>query len=117
MLDSKDVPTGTAVLILSQVLGSALFLQAGQSVFTNRLVELVPKYAPGLDPRFVLEAGATAISRVIPSDLALGVQQAYSEALTRAFLVSTILAALTIIGSACMEWKSVKEKKIEMAVA
>lgn len=40
---------------------------------------------------------------------------AYNNALTKTFLVAAIMAAFTIIGSAAIEWKSVKgeKKKVE----
>jgi hypothetical protein len=117
VLDIKDVPTGTAVVVFLQTLGGALFVSIGQNVFTNKLVEGVIANVPGLDPAIVLGTGATSIQTTIPPEMLPGVTLAYSSALTRSFLVAAIMAAFTIIGSVFVEWKSVKGKKIEMAVA
>ena len=115
VLDIKDVPTGTSVLIFLQTLGGALFVSIGQSVFTNKLKDDLALYVPSLDPTIVLSTGATNIQYLIPKEFLPGVTLSYNNALTRAFTVSTAMAAMSIIGSALIEWKSVKGKKVEVA--
>lgn len=75
------------------------------------------KYAPSIDPKIVLATGATSIQQTINKADLPGVTLAYNNALTRAFLVAAIMASFTFIGSAAIEWKSVKGKKIEMGAA
>jgi hypothetical protein len=121
VLDISDVPTGTAVLIFLQTLGGALFVSVAENVFSNKLISGVAQHAPGLDPTVVLTVGATNIQSYLaetaPQYLS-GVILAYNEALTKAFTVATAMAALSIIGSATIEWKSVKGKKnVETAMA
>lgn len=119
VLNISDVPTGTAVLIFLQTLGGALFVSVAENVFTNKLVDGVIQNAPGLDPRFVLTTGATNIQSVTPLQYLAGVTRAYNDALVQAFIVATVMAAASIIGSATIEWKSVKKgkKKVEVAAA
>jgi len=117
VLDISQVPVGTSVIIFVQTLGGALFVSVGQNVFTNRLVQGLAKYAPSVDPKIVLSTGATSIQQTIEKASLPGVTLAYNNALTHAFLVAAIMAAFTFIGSAAIEWKSVKGKKVEMAAA
>ncbi|KAH6666631.1 putative HC-toxin efflux carrier [Halenospora varia] len=117
VLDISQVPIGTSVIIFVQTLGGALFVSVGQNVFTNKLSEGLAKYAPTVDPKIVLSTGATSIQKSIDKALLPGVTLAYNNALTQAFLVAAIMATATIIGSAAIEWKSVKGKKIEMGAA
>lgn len=117
VLNDKDLPTGTAVVVFTQTLGGSLFVSVSQNVFSNKLVEYVHDYAPGLDPATVLSAGATGVQKVIPSEFLDGVTLAYNDALMQTFLVSAALAATTIVGSGFMEWRSVKGKKMDMAMA
>lgn len=42
---------------------------------------------------------------------------AYSDAIMDTFYVATAMAAVSILGAAAFEWKSVKGKKIEMSAA
>jgi MFS family permease len=123
VLDISLVPIGTSVVIFVQTLGGALFVSIGQSVFTNKLNSGLKEYVPGLDPTVVLQTGATSIQKTIDKAYLPGVTLAYNNALTDAYLVATTMAALTIIGSLSIEWKSVKGKKtvegkkIEMGAA
>ncbi|KAI2629894.1 putative efflux pump [Hypoxylon sp. NC1633] len=116
VLDIKDVPTGTSVLVFVQTVGGALFVSVGQTVFTNKLVQELAGI-PGLDSSSVLNAGATNLVRTLPAELLPKVVLAYSDALTTAFIVGTALVAFTVFGSLTVEWKSVKGKKIEAALA
>ncbi|CAK7237930.1 hypothetical protein SBRCBS47491_010210 [Sporothrix bragantina] len=117
VLDIKDVPTGTSVIVFLQTLGGALFVSICQNIFTNKLSENIHSLVPNLDPATVLAAGATGYQKVVSAADLPGVTLAYSEALTQTFVVSTALAAMTIIGSAAIEWKSVKGKNVEIGMA
>lgn len=115
-LKIEDVPTGTAVVILMQTLGGAVFVGVGQNIFTNKLVEGLRTAAPNLSVQFVLETGATKLKSEIASELLPGVISAYNEALTETFIVGLAMTCLSIIGALTMEWRSVKGQKI-VAVA
>lgn len=117
ILDISEVPVGTSVIIFLQTLGGALFVSIGQNVFTNKLALDLAKYVPTLDPKIVLMTGATSIQKTIAKEYLPGVTLAYNNALTHAFLVAAVMAAVTIVGALAIEWKSVKGKKVEMAAA
>jgi MFS family permease len=117
VLDISQVPIGTSVIVFVQTLGGALFVSIGQNVFSNKLLEDLAKYAPSIDPNIILKTGATSIQQTIDKADLPGVTLAYNNALTQAFLVACIMVALSLIGSATIEWKSVKGKKIEMGAA
>lgn len=65
----------------------------------------------------MLSVGATSIQQTIDKADLPGVILAYNSALTHAFLVAAIIASFTMVGALCIEWKSVKGKKIEMGAA
>ncbi|KAK0610986.1 major facilitator superfamily-domain-containing protein [Immersiella caudata] len=118
VLAIEDVPTGTAIIVFMQTLGGALFVSVAQNVFTNKLVENIASYVPEIpEPRFVLGVGATNVQHVVDPALLPGVTQAYNDALTQTFIVFTALSVVSIVGAAFTEWKSVKGKKVEMAIA
>ncbi|KAG0650946.1 Aspyridones efflux [Hyphodiscus hymeniophilus] len=117
ILDISQVPIGTSVIIFLQTLGGALFVSIGNNIFNNKLVQDLAKYAPSIDPNIVLSTGATSIQHSIDKADLPGVTLAYNNALTQTFLAASIMAALTIFGSAAIEWKSVKGKKVEVAAA
>ncbi|KAF4509291.1 hypothetical protein G6O67_005560 [Ophiocordyceps sinensis] len=115
VLDIADVPTGTALIIFAQALGGALFVTAGNTVFSNRLVAFLAEYVPHVDPQVVVSAGATGIRGAVAAQDVDGVVHAYNSALSNCFLVSTATASAAIFGAVMVEWKSVKGKNIEMA--
>ncbi|CAN8099893.1 unnamed protein product [Discula destructiva] len=120
VLNHKDLPTGTAIIVFCQTIGGSLFVSVGENVFNNKLVSFVGEYAPGMDAGLVLRTGATSIQQVVkeqfPQYLA-GVTLAYSDAITQTFLVSAAMGAISIIGSALTPWGSVKGKKVEVGLA
>jgi len=113
----EDVPTATAIINFSLTLGGALFVSVGQNIFTNRLGSNLAANVPSLDMSIVLKVGATSIRTAVDSANIGGVLSAYNDALTQTYYVSVAMACLSIIGSAGMEWKSVKGKKVEAVSA
>ncbi|KAH9902351.1 putative efflux pump [Xylariomycetidae sp. FL2044] len=117
VLDIKDVPVGTSVIIFCQTLGGALFVSVGQNVFQNKLVQELAAHAPSVDPRAVLGAGATGLIDSLPASVIPDIILSYSNALTTTFIAGIALAVFTVFGSVMVEWKSVKGKNVEVGLA
>ena len=88
-----------------------------QNTFNNRLISNLISDASSLDPGLILSVGATNLKNTVDPAMLGGVLKAYNSALTQTFYVSAALAALSIFGSAAIEWKSVKGKKLETITA
>jgi hypothetical protein len=114
VLPIADVPVGTAVIMFTQTFGGALFVSVAQNVFTNRLLAGLMEVAQGFDANLILKLGATSLTEAVPEQFLPGVLVAYNRALTQTWYVSVAMACLTALGTAGLEWKSVKGKKIEM---
>lgn len=117
VLPIADIPVGTALIMFTQTFGGALFVSVGQNVFQNRLLSGLLQQASGFDPSLILKTGATTLKTAVPAEFLPGVLVAYNDALTQTWYVSVAMACLTGIGSAFLEWKSVKGKKIETGMA
>jgi hypothetical protein len=117
VLPLVDVPVGTATIMFIQTFGGALFVSVSQNVFTNRLVSGLLEEARGFDSSMILRLGATTLKKAVPPEYLPGVLIAYNRALTQTFYVAVAMSCLTVIGSLSLEWKSVKEKKVEPAPA
>jgi MFS family permease len=109
VLDIKDVPSGTSIVILVQTLGGTIFVSIAQSLFSNQLVKSLHELTPTLDPVSVLAAGATELRQTLPRELLPGVIMAYNTALTKAFLAAAAMGAISVFGSLTMPWTSVKK--------
>lgn len=117
VLPAADVPIGTAIIMFAQTLAGALSVSIGQNVFENKLLQGLHASVPDLDPAIVISAGATNLVKLVPAADLDKVLVAYNDTLTQVFYVAVAMGALSIIGSALMEWKSVKGQKLEMAAA
>lgn len=120
VLELKDIPTGTSMLIFAQTFGGALFISVAQNVFTNRLASNIVKTVPTLNPAIVLKTGATQLSKAVTAQdpsLLPGVLSSYNDALDQTYYVAVALACLSLFGALGIEWKSVKGKKLEAVAA
>lgn len=113
VLPLNQVQTATALLMFFQTLGATVFISVSQNVFVNRLILHLRQLLPNLDPQIVINAGATNLKLIIDVSDTPNLLVAYNRALNEMFLVPTIMASFTVIGSLLMEWKSVKEPKAE----
>ncbi|KAF8211711.1 major facilitator superfamily domain-containing protein [Mycena galopus ATCC 62051] len=116
VLELKDVAIGTALVMFANTLGGALFVAIAQSVFTSRLVSGLVATVPSVSPTLVLSNGADSLKEVIASEFLPDVLVAYNQALMMAFYVSMALGVIALAGACAVEWRSVKEKKVEMSV-
>ncbi|KAF7312733.1 Major facilitator superfamily transporter [Mycena indigotica] len=108
VLDLKDVPTGTAVVLFLQTMGGSIFVSVAQNVFQNQLVSGLRTQVPSVDPRVLLGAGAASIRAVVPGDVLGAVIRVYNTALVNAFYVAVAAGCLSAIGALVIEWKSIK---------
>ncbi|KAE8147316.1 putative efflux pump antibiotic resistance protein [Aspergillus avenaceus] len=113
----EDVPTATAILSFAQTLGGSLFISVAQTAFTNKLTNVLATTVPDLDPSVVLDGGAANLAGHVPEKYLPAVLLGYNVGLRHAYIVGTAMAALSLFGSACVEWKSFKGKKIETGIA
>jgi hypothetical protein len=107
VLAKPDAPTGISLMFFAQTLGGAIFVSAGQNVFSSHLVSSLSNVA-GLDAVSIINSGATNIRTVVSSASLSLVLTAYNKALTDVYRVAVITTCLSIVGALTMEWKSVK---------
>ncbi|VUC31555.1 unnamed protein product [Clonostachys rosea] len=117
VLKGRDIPLGTSAVLLSQTLGGATFLAVGQNVFQSRLVEQLSQKVPNIDPKTVLDHGASGLKAAVTAQYgeatALAILTAYNDAIQRCFLICLILSCLTIFGGLTMEWVSVRKPETD----
>lgn len=114
VLSKKDMPVGNAVAIFFNSLGGAISISIAQNIFSNGLVQEIPKHTTGVNPNTIIAAGATHIREVTPASQLAGVLEAYDIAVTNAFILSIACAVFAFVFSLGFEWKSVKGKKLDM---
>ena len=114
VLARPDVAQGSALIMFTRFLGSAIFLPVAQTVFINGLVKKVSNL-PGIDPSAVTHAGATELRNMASgNDLRLLLGD-YNDALVDVFYLVTATCCMTFVGSIFIEWRSMKPKDGEQA--
>ncbi|KAI9778732.1 MAG: hypothetical protein M1839_007963 [Geoglossum umbratile] len=113
VLPLEDVPVGTACVMFFQSLGGALFISIGQTVFQNGLIRGTHQFAPDIDPKLLLNAGATMIRTVLERAGKLnelqGAIEAYMVGLRDTYRVTIACCVVAFIAACFLEWRSVKE--------
>ena len=111
VLPIQDVPTGSSLMNLSQLVGGAIFVSVGQNIFANRLISGLATI-PGIDTSSVIKTGATTLRNIVDDPASLRrVLAIYNNSLVEVFRVALGLSCVSFIGAVGMEWKSVKSKK------
>lgn len=100
-----------ALVIFGQTFGGAVFLNFASLIFGTYLKKGLAKYAPEVDPRTVIAAGATGFREKIAKGSIYAVSQAYNFAFDKVFYLAVGTAVATFVFSFGMGWKKIKTKK------
>lgn len=115
VLKGRDIALGTSAMIFWQTISGTIFLSVAQNLFADHLVSEIEARAPGVDAQFVVASGASDVqatmSKVYSPTQVTEIVASYAAALQKVFLLSLILATLTVLGSASLEWKNVNKGK------
>ncbi|KAL8781664.1 MAG: hypothetical protein Q9213_005906 [Squamulea squamosa] len=107
VLDKDNAPIGVSLMFFGQSLGGVISLSAAQNVLSNNLIANLSAF-PNIDPRTIVETGATALRSIFsPSDLP-EVLLAYSKAIKQVFYIALGISSASIFAGLSMEWRSVK---------
>ena len=97
-------------------MGGALFVSAGQVLYTNRLLARVPALVPGVSPALVLATGATELRKVFSAEEVPGVVRAYMDGLKLTFVLAVALAGVTLPVALFAKWRNIKPQVPGVAV-
>ncbi|KAI0890922.1 putative efflux pump antibiotic resistance protein [Annulohypoxylon nitens] len=114
VLERPDIATGSAVVMFTRFLGSAIFLPVAQNIFLNGLVSKLTNL-PGISPAAVTGGGATELRSLASGDDLATLLSDYNYALIDVYYMMIATAGLTIFGSIFVEWRSLKARAKEQA--
>lgn len=110
VLAQADVSIGISLMFFAQSLGGAVFVCIGQAIFVNDLSQGL-KGIRGIDIEAIIEAGATSLARVVPSEKLHSVLVVYNDALLKTFLVVVVVSCFMVLPALGMEWRNIKNKE------
>ncbi|CAD6589968.1 MAG: hypothetical protein ASARMPREDX12_004093 [Alectoria sarmentosa] len=115
-VEASEISSVTAITLFFQTMGGAFFVSAGETAYTNRLLERVPLLAPGVSPALVVATGATQLRAVFSAQELPGIVLAYMDGLKLAFALAVALAGVTLPIALFAKWRNVKPKVPGVAV-
>lgn len=110
VLPRNEVSIGISVLFFGQTLFGAIFVSVGQNVLDNQLAKRLAGIS-SITSKQLQTAGITGLFDLISPENHTAALEAYNDSLRICFQVGLILACLSILGAAGMEWRSVKKNK------
>lgn len=110
-LPPAQIPAAMALTAFSQSFFGALFLSFSDTIFTNSLKTLVPKYAPSVDPQTVINAGASGVRAVAQGLNLAGVLVAYAKSVDRVFYLTAGASVGALISGWFMGFKDIRKKE------
>ncbi|RSM20202.1 hypothetical protein CDV31_000999 [Fusarium ambrosium] len=116
VLPPRDIPMGISVSMLFQGLGGAVLISAANNVLNEKLLHYINDLGiSGVNGMDVINAGATGFRNVVPAEHVGQVVEAYNQALRKTFQIALIMACLSALPTAMLEWKSVKKSSSGLA--
>ena len=100
-----------------QFVSGGMGIGMGQSIFTNRLLDSLPTYAPGVSPAQVLAVGAVGIADAFPPSQVEGILQSYMVGLRSSWLMTLGLTSAAFVVSLAAGWTSIKPNKKPAPIA
>lgn len=106
----------TAIAVFFQFFGGAVFIAISETIFVSRLTAALHEYAPSLDAKKVIAAGATGLRTVVKleggtGEVLDGAIAAYNVAVTTTFYLMAAGAVVATFFALGIEWRSVKEEQ------
>ncbi|KAF2112853.1 major facilitator superfamily domain-containing protein [Lophiotrema nucula] len=108
VLSRRQIPRATALLVLFQTLSATVFISVCESIFVNRLGIHLQHLLPDFDLQTLTGVGAVDLISKYDTKGDADLLSAYNSALAETFVVSVVLASITIIGSLAIENGNVK---------
>lgn len=119
IVPAVEVSSVTAIILFWQTLAGAIFVSVAQSLFTNKLVQSLPREVPGINPQLVIATGATELRDVFNDEQMVGVIRSYMDGLKDAYTLAIALAAcsvVVVIGMVAFDRRTVRKGMIGAAV-
>ncbi|KAE8146564.1 major facilitator superfamily domain-containing protein [Aspergillus avenaceus] len=109
-LPTSLIPVAMALTMFFSTFFGALFLSFANTILTNSLQTLVPKYAPAVSPATVIAAGATDLKSAVSAADLPGVLIAYAKSTDRVMYLCVGAACGCFLFSWGMGWKDIRAK-------
>jgi MFS family permease len=115
VVEMQDLSTISAMVLFFQCIGGAIFVQAGQAAFSNRLVNVVHESLPEMSTHLITATGATELRTAFTGKELDVVLHGYVQGLKDCYILSIVLAGLATVLALGSGWRSLKAKTNDQA--
>ena len=105
----RDLSRDLANCSVTFCVGTATSLGPSQSAFDNLLIRNIPRFSPNIDPKSVIEIGATEIRSHFAATDVPGIVAAYLDSLRVVYATVIAYGGVAALGAAWYLWSSLKE--------
>jgi len=104
----QDIAAVTAILLFFQTTGGTILISAGQSIFTNQILNYLGSQGNGISGSNVINVGADDLRSVFDGAELEVIKQAYLYGLRSAWILGTVCAGAAFIVSFLTRVRSIK---------
>ncbi|KAH8812735.1 putative gliotoxin efflux pump [Xylogone sp. PMI_703] len=113
VVEVQDISTVSAMILFFQCMGGAIFVQAAQAAFNNKLTQVIHQQLPDLSTALIATTGATELQSVFNGERLAIILDAYMAGLKNCFLLSIVLGAIATVLSLLSGWRNLKETAVK----
>lgn len=106
----------TAYAPVSQTIGGALYVSAGEVALSNTLLKRLPITVPELSAQKVIATGVTELRSTFAAEFIPGIVDAYMSGLRVAFAIAIASAGTAVVVSLASRWRNLKGANVTGAV-
>lgn len=106
------------MVLFCQDIGAATWLVAANAIFNNGLRQQLQRRIGeiGVDPDFIVSAGATSIRQIVQGDRLAAALECYTEAISHVMYLGVGLTLVTFVFGTGLGWKDIRVAKKLQAI-
>lgn len=105
--EMSEISTISSMALFVLIMGGAIMISVGQSVFANRLVASLASTAPNIDPALVLATGATELRATFSDSEIDGILKSYMDGLRASYALAIALAGCALVLTLLTPWRRI----------
>lgn len=118
LVPAPQIPIAMAIALFCQSIGAATWLVAANAVFNNGLRQQLQRRIGeiGVDPDFIVSAGANSIRQIVQGDRLAAALECYTEAISHVMYLGVGLSVVTFVFGTGLGWKDIRVAKKLQAI-
>lgn len=120
VVSPSDLSSATAMILFLQTIGGAFFISIAEAAFANRILNVLPHYAPSVSPAQVFSVGVSELRNVFgrEGEAIEGIVESYVQGLKVTYALAITCAGIAVFIALGSRWPWINLKgKVAMGGA